>query len=258
MDKELTVMLPAYNEEENLKELVNQWNKYKDEIKIKFGYELKIIVTNDGSSDKTKEIGMELENEFDNFTLINHEVNKGLGEAVKTGIIYILDNCPNSQYTCIMDCDNTHNPSYVIDMMKKKIATGADVVIASRYQKGAKIQGVSSFRLFTSEGAKYVYSFLLNVKNVRDYTCGYRLYNNDILRKAYDRFGTDIIEESGFTCMAELLYKLYSCGAVFAEVPFELRYDFKKGASKMNVIKTAKDSISLAFRLKKKTKEVGV
>lgn len=251
MDKELTVMLPAYNEEENLEKLVCHWNDFRDEIKTKFGCVLKIIAVNDGSSDKTKEIGIKLENEFDNFTLINHEVNKGLGEAVKTGIIYILDNCPNSQYTCTMDCDNTHNPCYVIDMIKKQIETGADVIIASRYQKGADIKGVSSFRLLTSEGAKYVYSILLGVKNVRDYTCGYRLYSNGMLRKAYDRFKIKIIEESGFACMAELLYKLCSCGAVFAEVPFELRYDLKMGESKMNVVKTAKDSVSLAFRLRK-------
>lgn len=248
---ELTVVLPAYNEEENLETLVAEWQKYGDEISVEFGLELKIIAVNDGSGDKTGETGGRLEKELENFTLVNHKVNKGLGEAVKTGVIYVLDNCPQSEYTCLMDCDNTHDPRYVIDMLKKQRQSGADVVIASRYQKGAAVRGVSPFRLFTSEGAKYVYSALLGVKNVRDYTCGYRLYKNEILSKAYKRFGSNIVEESGFTCMAELLYKLYACGAVFEEVPFELRYDFKKGASKMKVFKTAKDSVSLTFKLKR-------
>jgi len=248
---ELTVMLPAYNEEENLEQLVLEWQKYADEIKNRFGLALKIVVTNDGSKDKTKEIAEKLECEYNNFTLVNHEKNKGLGEAVKTGFLHIIKNCPDSKFTCIMDCDNTHNPKYVLDMLEKHKNTGADVVIASRYQSGADIKGVSSFRLLTSEGAKLVYSMLLGVKNVRDYTCGYRLYNNDMLKKAYNRFGDNIIEQSGFTCMAEILFKLYICGASFAEVPFELRYDFKKGASKMKVFKTAGDSIKLAINLRK-------
>lgn len=252
---EITVVLPAYNEEENLEMLVSEWEKHAGKLSAEFGLNLKIVAVNDGSRDKTREIGERLENEREIFTLVNHEVNKGLGEAVKTGIVHVLDNCPDSEYTCLMDCDSTHDPRYVFDMLNKQRQSGADVVIASRYQKGAAVKGVSPFRLFTSEGAKYVYSILLGVKNVRDYTCGYRLYKNEILKKTYKKFGGNIIEDSGFTCMAELLYKLYSCDAAFEEVPFELRYDFKKGASKMRVFKTAKDSISLAFRLRKLKKQ---
>ena len=248
---ELTIMLPAYNEEENLEELVCDWQRYKEQISKKYKLHLTIIAVNDGSTDHTKEIGEELEKKYDNFSLVNHEKNKGLGEAVKTGILYILKNRPDSVFSCLMDCDNTHSPKYVLDMLEKQKKEDADVVIASRYQKGAQIKGVSSFRLMTSGGAKYVYSFLLGVKGVKDYTCGYRLYKNTMLRKAYKRFGDKLVEESGFTCMAELLYKLYACGAKFAEVPFDLRYDFKKGESKMKVFKTAMDSFKLAFQLKK-------
>lgn len=252
---ELMVMLPAYNEEENLEVLVHQWQAYKDEIQETFDLYLRIVVTNDGSKDRTKEIGEMLQGKFDNFTLVNHEKNKGLGQAVKTGIIYILENYPHSVFTCIMDCDNTHDPRYVLDMLNKQKETSADVIIASRYQEGSKVKGVSPFRLFTSEGAKYVYSLILRVKEVRDYTCGYRLYNNSLLNQTYLRFGDHLVEERGFTCMAELLYKLYACGGTFSEVPFELRYDLKGGASKMKVIKTAVDSVGLALKLKKLRKE---
>ena len=165
----------------------------------------------------------------------------------------MIHECPDCKYACLMDCDNTHNPKYVLDMLEK-IDT-ADVVIASRYQKGAEVKGVARYRLLTSEGARLVYSALLGVKNVRDYTCGYRLYTKEILEKCYGRFGDSMIEESGFTCMAEVLYKLYCTGAVFAEIPFELRYDLKAGDSKMKVVKTAVNSIKLAFRLRKLRKD---
>lgn len=250
MNNELAVVLPAYNEQDNLESLVENWQQYRMILKKEYNLNLKIFIINDGSKDNTGSIGEKLEYNYDNVTLLNHISNKGLGEAVKTGLSHIVKNCTACVFACIMDCDNTHDPKYILDMIIKEKETGADVTIASRYQKGSKVKGVSSFRLFTSEGARFVYSSILGVKNVRDYTCGYRLYKTEMLSKAFKRFGDSLISEKGFTCMAELLYKLYCCGAVFTEIPFELRYDFKKGASKMKVVKTALDSVKLAFKLK--------
>lgn len=248
---ELTVLLPAYNEEENLEVLVNHWQGYRERILADYGLYLNIIAVNDGSRDGTGEIGERLSRSLDNFVMINHAGNKGLGQAVKTGIVHILENCRESVFTCIMDCDNTHSPGYILDLLEEQRKTSADVVVASRYQTGSTVKGLSFFRLFLSEGARYVYSFLLGVEKVRDYTCGYRLYSNGLLKQAYLRFGEQLVEESGFTCMAELLYKLHACGGTFSEVPFELRYDLKGGASKMKVVKTAVGSIALALRLKR-------
>ena len=252
---EIVVLLPAYNEEKNISELTDKWQDYRDVLKKDYSLDLKILIVNDGSSDGTEKICKELENTYDNFTFINHEKNKGLGMAMKTGIKYIIKNCLDCLYVCVMDCDNTHNPKYIIDMLNKEKETNADIVIASRYQKGAEVKGVPGVRLLTCQGAKLVYSSILHVKNVKDYTCGYRLYKIDSLRKLDARFGDNMIEESGFTCMAELLYKLYSCGCSFEEVPFELRYDLKKGSSKMQVIKTSINSIKLTLRLKRIKKE---
>lgn len=247
----LTVVLPAYNEEDNIETLVERWQQLRNELAGRYGLRLQIVVVNDGSKDRTKEIAERLEMEHDNFKLISHPRNKGLGEAVKTGIAYFIKECPDSTHMCLMDCDNTQDPVYIADMLGRMNTKPADVVIASRYQKGAEVKGVSRIRLLMSGGAKYVFSVFLHVPDVKDYTCGYRLYGRNILQKASERFGENLVEESGFTCMVELLYKLYCCGAVFAEVPFELRYDFKKGASKMAVLKTAVNSIRLSLDLKK-------
>lgn len=247
----LTVMLPAYNEQENIETMVLRWQQFREVLNYKYGLELQIIAINDGSKDRTKAIAERLEIEHDNFTLVNHHQNKGLGEAVKTGISYFIGQCDHSTYLCLMDCDNTQDPAYITDMLDRIGETDSDVVIASRYQKGAEVKGVSGIRQMMSGGAKYVFSVLLNIPNVKDYTCGYRLYNRKILLSAVGRFGDELVAESGFTCMVELLYKLYCCGAVFAEVPFALRYDYKKGASKMAVVKTAVNSIRLALQLKK-------
>ncbi|TAH65376.1 MAG: glycosyltransferase family 2 protein [Anaerolineaceae bacterium] len=255
MKNELLILLPAYNEDQNVEQMIDAWKEQEGMVKERYGLVLQIVVINDGSKDQTESICNRLSDKYDNFTLINHPKNKGLGQAIKTALLYAIKDRPNCRFACIMDCDNTQDPKYIKDMLKKIGAASsslkADVVIASRYQKGAKVQGLSKIRLLTSEGAKYIYSAIIPVKKVRDYTCGYRLYTIDILRRVYKRFGQAFIEETGFTCMAELLYKLYLVGARFEEIPFVLRYDFKQGQSKMKVLKTAGNSIKLAFRLRR-------
>lgn len=251
----LTVLLPAYNEEENVEELVENWLGYEEKIKNTYNIELNIVLINDGSQDNTKQISEKLEAKYSNFKLINHEANKGLGEGIKTAIKYVIKNSTYNDYACIMDCDNTQDPKYIMDMLRmgrvNEDEIGADIIIASRFQEGSSVKGLSNFRHLTSAGAKFVYSSVLKIKNVKDYTCGYRLYKVSILKKGYYYFGENIIEETGFTCMAEILYKLYSVGGVCDEIPFVLRYDYKKGASKMNILKTSLDSLHLAFHLRK-------
>lgn len=248
---EIMVLLPAYNEEKNVEELTGKWQMYRSALKEKYSLELKIVVVNDGSMDGTKDVCISIEKKYDNFILVNHDSNKGLGMAVKTGMEYAVKNFSQSKYICIMDCDNTQDPEYIIPMLDKGRSTNADVVIASRYEKGADVRGIPKLRLLTSYGARFVYSALLNVKNVKDYTCGYRLYKTSAVKRLMERFKDNMIEESGFTCMAEILYKIYVCGCSFQEVPFQLRYDLKNGKSKMNVVKTSVNSIKLALRLRK-------
>lgn len=247
----LTVVLPAYNEEENLETLYRRWEEQRDLLSDEFNLILHVVVVDDGSSDSTSEIAERIENNNDCFTLIRHGKNKGLGGAIRTGIKHFLEKNQDSPYMCIMDCDNTQDPIYISDMLKAINDKAVDVVIASRYREGSKVDGVTKWRLMMSGGAKLVFSNLLMVPGVKDYTCGYRLYGREKLKDTSERFKDKLIEENGFTCMVELLYKLYSCGAKFVEIPFLLRYDKKKGNSKMSVMKTAVNSIILAKKLRK-------
>lgn len=252
MRNRLIVALPAYNEQGNVERMIERWLAIEEVIRARYGLDLEVVIVNDGSNDETEILSKRLSDIYVNVTLISHEVNKGLGEAVKTGVKYAIENKDTCKYLCIMDCDNTQDPKYVLDMLKKTEGDElVDVVIASRYQKGARVHGLAGYRHLTSIGARWVFKLLLPVRQVRDYTCGYRLYRTSSLECAYKEFGEEIIENAGFTCMVELLYKLNLIGATFDEVPFELHYDEKVGASKMKVIKTALRSISLGLALRK-------
>ena len=168
-NRQLVVLLPTYNEEKDIEKLVDTWMELTDIIDSRFSLELQVISINDGSRDRTEVIAKELESRYTNFHLHNHPQNMGLGAAVNTAFHLLMEEYPKAQYGCIMDCDNTQEPKYIIDMLEKQKQEGPfDVIIASRYQKGAKVQGLSTFRRMTSEGAKYVYKWMLPIPSVKD------------------------------------------------------------------------------------------
>ena len=75
----------------------------------------------------------------------------------------------------------THQPEYIYSMINKLKEENLHCVIASRYRKGSKVEGLSSYRKLLSYGARAIYTLKLRIPNVRDYTCGYRLYRIDAL-----------------------------------------------------------------------------
>ncbi|NCB42713.1 MAG: glycosyltransferase [Clostridia bacterium] len=251
MGRELAVLLPAYNESDNIGLLVERWVAQQQNLQ-NMGLDLHIIVIDDGSTDATKSICLAMQNQYSNFSFVSHQKNQGLGKAVETGIIHVLRSPYQCAYVVIMDCDNTHDPKFVMPMLKKiQEPKGKDVVIASRFRKGSKVFGVPFYRIVLSYGARFLYTQMLYVQNVRDYTCGYRLYKTEPLKRAVETFGGKFIEESGFACMVELLFKMSLSGSTFDEIPFELHYEDKLGESKMHVTKTIFNSLLLIKKLRR-------
>lgn len=246
--KKILAVLPCYNEENNIEELVKAWLCEKDEFEGR-GYDLYILAVDDKSRDGTRQIIEKLAGCNERVSLAAHEENKGLGGAVSTGFKYFLENFLPGDVCFVMDGDNTHDPVFAASMIDR-IDAGFDCVIASRYRHGSEVIGVPTYRNYLSVGAKLYYKLLLPVPSVMDYTCGYRAYTYEILQKAYEHYGDDFITQKTFACMMEILYKLHKIGAGFAEVPFVLRYDYKKGESKMRVLNTVKSSVFTAFRLR--------
>lgn len=235
----------------NISDLIDEWVEQEGNIK-KLNYDLKIYAVNDCSTDSTKNKIVEKVSEYKNRVfLINHEVNKNLCGVLNTSISHFLKHSNKDGLMALMDGDNTHNPKYIIDMLNKLINNKKDCIIASRYCNSSGVVGVAKYREFMSDMAKIYYSAVLKVPNVKDYTCGYRLYTYKSIKNMVDKFGEDPIKEKSFACMMEFLYRLYLTGATFDEVGFELRYDNKQGESKMQVLKTMRKSLSTALKLRK-------
>lgn len=246
--KNIVLGLPAFNEEENIEELIEHSLLQAATLK-EMGFDLKILVLDDKSTDSTKALIEKISASNDKISPLFHQVNKNLGGGLNTLIDYFLDNFGSEDYLIIMDADNTQSPIYIKDMIEK-IKEGYDIVIASRYQEGSKVVGVPPIRIIYSYLARYYYSLVLGIDGARDYTCGYRMYSYLILDKGKSIYKDKLIENSSFACMTEILYKLNKIGGKVAEIPFTLRYDQKGGDSSMKVMKTIGDSLKTAVKLR--------
>ncbi len=233
------IILPAFNEEKALGNLLRSIGDSMSHEGVKY----RVVVVNDGSSDRTSDVANELEASMP-ITVIEHEQNRGLGESIQTGLIHAVEHADDSDTIVTMDADNTHTPA-LIHRMVRTLREGNDVVIASRYRPGARIKGVPGYRMVLSRVANMSFRLLFPTPNVRDFTSGYRGYRGAILKQAFSTYGDEFVSQTGFSCMVDILLKLRALDAIMTELPLVLRYDFKYGISKMMVLQTIADTLRL-------------
>lgn len=233
------VILPAYDEEHSIGTLLA---RIHDAMKSS-GFECRVIVVNDGSRDDTAKV-VDAYARDAAIERIDHPENLGLGDAVRTGLMRAVEIAGDHDIIVTMDSDNTHAPDLMFSMIET-IRTGCDVVIASRYQAGARCTGVPFYRRILSRAGSWAFRLTFPTPNVRDFTSGYRAYRSSLIKSAFRAYGGEFVTESGFACTVDVLLKLRQLGARMGEVPLVLRYDFKYGISKMLVFRTIRDSLQL-------------
>lgn len=236
------IVLPAYNEAKTIGSLFGSIIFAMDEN----GLTYRVVVVNDGSSDNTAKVVKRFRKKMP-VMLINQKRNLGLSEAIKTGLLYTLKKAKSKDIIITMDSDNTHTPGLILRMVRM-IREGNDVVIASRYRTGSRVKGVPISRMFLSLGASLLFRLSFPIRGVRDYTCGYRAYKAKVLKEAFSFYGEDFVNRPGFSCMVDILLKLRQLDVIAAEVPLILRYDFKRGKSKMDVGNTLLETVDLLLR----------
>jgi len=239
------VVLPAYNEQENLPGLLDNLAEALGDASLDF----EIVVVDDGSSDSTPDILGEQGTQLP-LRVQRHERNQGLGATIRDGLHFANQIAGPKDVVLTMDADETHTPGLILRMVRM-IKEGHDVVIASRYQPGARVIGLSWHRRVISYVASGLMRLLFPTPGVRDYTCGYRAYRGEVLSRAIAAYGDRFVDQEGFQCMVDILLKLRQMpNVVIGEVPMILRYDLKKGESKMRILRTARKTLQLLAKRK--------
>jgi len=213
---ELTlIVVPTYNESSNIRELVARFFTYVENVHL--------LVVDDASPDGTADICDELQKTHPGLRVLRRQGERGLGRAYLAGIRYGLDR--GYQVIGTMDADLSHDPAYLPQMMT--VLEKADVVIGSRYIRDGGTINWQIRRILLSWLANKYAARLLRIP-AHDLTSGYRLYR----RRVIERLQLDRVRSTGYSFLAELLYRAHDAGAVIAESPIVF-YDRTLGASKL-------------------------
>lgn len=223
-DVKYYVVVPTYNEKENIERLINKIESIFYENNINGG----IIVVDDNSPDKTFEIVNKLQstNQNTNFNieLIKRPGKMGLGSAYIAGFKKALE--LGADYIQEMDADFSHKPEYLKDFYKE-LQTN-DIVIGSRYISGGGVENCSWIRNFISRGGS-LYTAIILGWNLKDSTAGFVGYN----RKVLEQIPLDEVNSNGYVFQIEMKYRAKKLGFSLKEIPI-IFPDRVLGKSKMS------------------------
>lgn len=212
------VIVPTYNEADNLDDLLSQL------LALPVG--LGVIVVDDNSPDGTGDLADRWAAEHPGRVLVIHRPAKlGLGTAYIAGFKKAIHEVA-AERVLTMDADFSHNPRYIPDMIA--LSHRRHVVIGSRYVPGGGTRHCSRKRILLSRGANLVARTLLGLK-ARDATAGFRLYRREVLLS----IPLDEVFSSGYSFLVEMLFLCQRRGWQIGEVPIIFE-DRRKGATKIS------------------------
>src|SRR5262249_18126319 len=165
MDYKLTIIIPAYNEEQSLKELMPQL------LSFCASNNFRLIVVNDGSKDGTKGI-LDSYREYSFFKMVHHKVNRGYGGAIKSGV-----ELAETDYLITIDADGQHDLRDVLKMYQYLEEKDADMVVGQRDSKGS-----SAYRNFGKLLIRMLAKVLMPI-HIHDINSGIKIYNTSLAKK---------------------------------------------------------------------------
>jgi len=215
---EKLVIIPTYNEKENIEKIVRKVFSLPGDFHL--------LVVDDGSPDGTGVIITTLQNEFSGkLHLIERSGKSGLGTAYIAGFKWALQR--DYEYIFEMDADFSHDPED-LNRLYDACTKDADVVVGSRYTRGGKVVNWPWDRIFISKGGAF-YTKMILWMPVNDPTAGFVCYN----RKVLATIPLDEVHFIGYAFQIEMKYRAWKLGFKIAEVPIIFK-DRKEGVSKMS------------------------
>jgi len=225
----LRLVIPAYNEQDNLEALFARIETTASLSGIAYA----ASVVDDGSRDGTAAVAESLSRTYP-IRLLRHATNQGLQGVFLTGMRDAVSDAGDDDAVCVLEGDGTSAPE-VIPSMLERFRDGADIVIASRYVPGGEYRNFPLKRRVLSAGANRLLRILCPIPGVRDYTIFYRLYRTGPLRAALAVYRERFTSVGGFACNSEMLLRMRTFVRRIDEVPLVYDYGLKRGVSGMKI-----------------------
>jgi dolichol-phosphate mannosyltransferase len=223
----ISVVIPAYQEAENLADLLPRLNDVL--VQIKRPYEILVIDTM-SSMDNTEEICQK-----NKCVYINRENGNGYGDAIRTGI-----RKASNKYLVVMDADGSHNPDDIVKFYEA-IEKDYDLIIGSRYIAGGNSHNGLILKLM-SYVLNITYRVFFNIK-AKDISNSFRMYHVEQLKSL-------VLECSNFDIVEEIIIKLSISISPFRLLEVPIFFDQRRyGESKRDLLKFVFSYITSIRRL---------
>ena len=216
-DERVLVIVPTYNESENLPQLVPAIHEF-----VRAAH---VLVVDDASPDGTGDLADRMAGEDERVHVLHREAKQGLGTAYVAGFQWALANGFDVIFE--MDADFSHQPRFLPDFLAR--IRDHDVVLGSRYIPGGGTENWSWKRRLISRGGNLYSRAVLGLWQLHDITGGFKCFRREVLA-ALDLDG---ILQKGFGFQIELTYRAYRKGFRIGEVPIVFP-DRVEGTSKMS------------------------
>jgi len=225
------IIIPTYNELQNIEQLVQEIFRYEPKINILF--------IDDASPDGTAELIKKIKSNYSNIHLIERSGKQGLGTAYLTGFRFALQE--GYEYIFEMDADFSHDPKEIPHFLKA--IDEYDFVLGSRYIKGVNVVNWPLSRLLLSYFAN-VYTRVITGLPICDSTGGYKCFRRSVL----ESIDFDKIKSNGYAFQIEINFKAWRKGFRAKEIPI-IFVDRVYGESKLSK-KIMWEAIFLVWKLR--------
>lgn len=211
------VIIPTYNERENLVELL-------DRLFAQPVDDLNVLIVDDASPDGTGALADEIKARDPRVDVLHRAGKLGLGSAYVAGFRYALER--DYEFVFEMDADFSHNPDSIPEFLRE--IEGADLVVGSRYLNGVTVVNWPLMRLVLSYGAN-LYTRIITGLPLKDATGGFKCFRRRVLQ-ALD---LSRVRSDGYGFQIEINFKAWRKGFRLREIPI-LFVDRRAGVSKMS------------------------
>ena len=224
MNKKSLIIIPTYNENENIKKIISIIKEIRDKTEVS----IEVLVVDDSSPDGTAQTVKEIQSmepvNDKMLHLIEREGKQGLATAYCKGFKWAIKN--KYDYVIQMDADLSHNPKDIIQFLNK--INKYDVIVGSRYKTGINVVNWPLRRLFLSYFAN-VYARIFTGMKIKDLTSGFKCIKVDALKN----IDIDSIKSEGYSFQIEVNFLFHNKEYIIYEMPI-IFHDRTVGQSKMS------------------------
>ncbi len=219
------VVIPTYNEIENLQDITSLILQHADETaKLAGIQEFHILIVDDNSPDGTGALAAELSKKDPRIFVIHRQQKEGLGRACISGFCWGIERKYDA--LCEMDADFSHHPKHLKDFFP--LLKNHSVVIGSRYTPSGNTKNWSIFQRAISRGGNLYAQTMLGL-HIQDLTGGYNVWKREVL----EAIGLSSIESQGYLFQIEMKYRAWIKGFSMVETPIVFE-EQNQGPSKIS------------------------